>query len=69
MDTQVEIKKIAVVREVLHIDCQSHNLIGPYHFCGMNLTLFIGLFLTKRRGLGTRLSSTLAFMYTIRVKF
>ena len=33
MDTQVEIEKFTVVREVL---CWSRDIISPYHFWGIN---------------------------------
>ena len=51
-DTQVEIKKFTVVREVLRNNYRSHGLIGPYNFWGMsprNSTSFTRPFLAGRR--------------------
>ena len=48
-DIQVD---FTVVREVLHNNYRSRNLIGPYHVWGispMNLTLFARPFLAEAR--------------------
>ena len=58
-DTRVEIKNFVVVREVLHNNYRSQNLIGPYHFWCIsprNSTSFARLLLPRGGcGLGTRL--------------
>ena len=61
--TRVE---IIVVREVLHNNYQSHNLIGPYYFWQIsptNSTLFTGLFLGGKSGLAAHKTSLTILMH------
>ena len=47
-DTQVKTKKFNVIREVLHNNYQSHNLVSPYYIWGISLansTLITRIFL------------------------
>ena len=47
----MEMNKFYCLKEVLHNNYQSHNLIGPYHFWGIsskNSTSFTRLFRTRR---------------------